>query len=89
MFGSGIGGSQLARRIFKITNPNRKRPGPVAISVNKNVVSTDQIQIYWDKKLVTDSTQLYAMLIGIEGQGVEGNGKVAERAEGLAHIANI
>ncbi len=89
MFGYGIGGSQLARRIFKITNPNRKRPGPVAISVNKDVVSTDQIQIYWDKKLVTDSTQLYAMLVGIEEQGVEGNGKVVEHAEDLAHIANI
>jgi hypothetical protein len=89
MFGSGIGGSQLARRIFKITNPNRKRPGPVAISVNKNVVSVDQVQIYWDNKLVTDLTQLYAMLVGVEEQGVEGGGRTSERLEALSDIANM
>lgn len=89
MFGAGIGGSQLARRIFKITNPNRKRPGPVAISVNKNVVSADQVQIYWENKLVTDTTQLYAMLVGIEEQGVEGSDKAAERVDVLADIANL
>jgi hypothetical protein len=89
MFGSGIGGSQLARRIFKITNPNRKRPGPVAISVNKNVVSVDQLQIYWDNKLVTDPTQLYAMLVGIEEQGVEGCSRTNERIEALSGIANM
>lgn len=89
MFGSGIGGSQLARRIFKITNPNRKRPGPVAISVNKNVVSVDQVQIYWDSKLVTDHTQLYAMLVGIEEQGMEEGGRTGERIEALSDIANM
>ncbi len=89
MFGTGIGGNQLARRIFKITNPNRKRPGPVAISVNKNVVSVEQVQIYWDNNLVTDSTQLYAMLVGVEEQGAEGNEKATERIEALSDIANM
>ena len=89
MFGAGIAGSQLARRIFKITNPNRKRPGPVAISVNKNVVSVEQVQIYWDNKLVTDSTQLYSMLLGIEEQGVEGHDKEDQRVAVLANIANL
>jgi hypothetical protein len=89
MFGAGIGGNQIARRIFKITNPNRKRPGPVAISVNKNVVSADQVQIYWDNKLVTDPTQLYAMLVGIEEQGVEGHERASDRVEVLADIANL
>jgi hypothetical protein len=89
MFGSGIGGSQLARRIFKITNPNRKRPGPVAISVNKNVVSVDHVQIYWDNKLVTDSAQLYAMLVGVEEQGVEGGARTSERIDVLSDIANM
>ena len=89
MFGSGIGGSQLARRIFKITNPNRKRPGPVAISVNKNVVSVDHVQIYWDNKLVTDSAQLYAMLVGVEEQGVEGGARTSERIDVISDIANM
>jgi hypothetical protein len=89
MLGTGIGGNQLARRIFKITNPNRKRPGPVAISVNRNVVSADQVQIFWDGKLVTDSTQLYAMLMGIEAQGVDGQDKSDQRISAVAAIANL
>lgn len=89
MFGTGLGGNQFARRIFKITNPNRKRPGPVAISVNKNVVSAEQVQIYWDNKLVTDPSQLYAMLAGIEAQGVEGLDPGEQRAKVLAAIANL
>lgn len=89
MFGSGLGGNQLARRIFKITNPNRKRPGPVAISVNKNVVSAEQVQIYWDNKLVTDAAQLYALLMGIEAQGVEGCDKGDQRVAVLSDIANL
>jgi hypothetical protein len=61
----------------------------VAISVNKNVVSADQVQIYWENKLVTDTTQLYAMLVGIEEQGVEGSEKAVERVDVLADIANM
>ena len=89
MFGSGIGGNQLARRIFKITNPNRKRPGPVAISVNKNVVSADQVQIYWEGKLITESSQLYSMLVGIEEQGAESHTKAVQGLATIKEIANL
>ncbi len=89
MFGSGIGGNQLARRIFKITNPNRKRPGPVAISVNKNVVSADQVQIYWEGKLITESSQLYSMLVGIEEQGAESHAKAVQGLATIKEIANL
>lgn len=89
MFGSGIGGNQLARRIFKITNPNRKRPGPVAISVNKNVVSADQVQIYWEGQLITDSAQLYSMLVGIEEQGAESQTKAVQGLAAIKEIANL
>ncbi|MEY4668692.1 MAG: hypothetical protein RL518_1391 [Pseudomonadota bacterium] len=89
MFGSGVGGIQLARRIFKITNPNRKRPGPVAISVNKNVVSADQVHIYWENKLVTDSTQLYSMLVGIEEQGGDSQSKTMQRVVALSDMVNL
>lgn len=89
MFGSGIGGNQLARRIFKITNPNRKRPGPVAISVNKNVVSADQVKIYWEGKLITESSQLYSMLVGIEEQGAESHAKAVQGLATIKEIANL
>jgi len=89
MFGCGIGGAQLARRIFKITNPNRKRPGPVAISVNKNVVLADQVKVYWEGKLVTDSAQMYSMLVGIEEQGVESQAKAMQGLAAIKDIANL
>ena len=89
MFGNGVGGNQLARRMFKITNPNRKRPGPVAISVNKNVVSADQVRIYWDGKLVTESSQLYSMLLGIEEQGAESQARAVEGLAARKEIANL
>lgn len=85
MFGYA-GSNQIARRIFKITNPNRKRPGPVAISVNKNLFFGEQVQIYWDDKRVADPAQLYSMLIGIEEQGEDSRGKAAQ---GLAIIKDI
>ena len=88
MFGSGIGGNQIARRIFKITNPNRKRPGPVAISVNRNIVSADQVQIFWNGKLVSDQVQLYSMLAGIEEQGAESPTKAQKTLALVKDIAN-
>lgn len=89
MFGAGVGGNQLARRIFKITNPNRKRPGPVAISVNKNLVSADQIQIFWDGKLVTEGAQLYSMLLAVEEQGIDGQKESGQKLVVVKDIANL
>ena len=89
MFGAGVGGNQLARRIFKITNPNRKRPGPVAISVNKNLVSADQVQIFWDGKQVTEHSQLYSMLLAVEEQGVDGQRDSAQKLSVVKDIANF
>jgi hypothetical protein len=89
MFGTGIGGNQLARRIFKITNPNRKRPGPVAISVNKNMVSADQIQIFWEGKQVVEHDQLYSMLLAIEEQGVDGQRDASQKLSVVKDIANL
>lgn len=89
MFGTGIGGNQLARRIFKITNPNRKRPGPVAISVNKNIVTADQIQIFWEGKQVVEHDQLYSMLLAVEEQGVEGQRDMAHKLTVVKEIANM
>ena len=89
MFGTGIGGNQLARRIFKITNPNRKRPGPVAISVNKNLASADQVQIFWDNKLVVEQSQLYSMLLAIEEQGIDTQNDTGQKLSVVKDIANL
>lgn len=89
MFGNGVKGQQTARRMVKVSNPNRKRPGPVAISVNKNAVSWDQVRIYWDDRLVTDVAQLHAMLVGIEEQGGDESARAGEREAALSHTAAI
>jgi hypothetical protein len=89
MFGNGVRGQQAVRRILKVSNPNRKRPGPVAISVNKNTVSWDQVRIYWDERLITDVAQLHAMLIGIEEQGGDESGRDGGREAVLSQTAVV
>lgn len=68
MFGSTPSGGMYARRIFRVTNPNRKRPGPVALSVNKTVIPSCNIEIYLNNNRVTEHADLLAMLQSIESQ---------------------
>jgi len=89
MFGNGVKGQQTARRILRVSNPNRKRPGPVAISVNKNSVTWDQVRIYWDDRLITDVAQLHGMLVAIEEQGGDESGRDGEREATLSQTTVI
>jgi len=68
MFGSTPGGGLYAKRLFRITNPNRKRPGPVALSVNKNLILGGEIEVFWNNRKVTDPSDLSSVLQAIEGQ---------------------
>ena len=71
MFGSGRNGTLYARRFFRITNPNRKRPGPVVVSINESVIKSYQVRFFWEGRQVMESKELYALLIAIEEQEVE------------------
>jgi hypothetical protein len=67
MFGTGPHGAPYARRLFCISNPNRKRPGPVAISVNRRLISADILKILVDGRLVIDTHELIRVLHLAEG----------------------
>jgi hypothetical protein len=58
IFGSNSLGAPRARRIFLTTNPNRKRPGPVIISLNPVLLPAEQIVIFLDGKPVVDASDL-------------------------------
>jgi hypothetical protein len=84
MFGVGSGGRQNAQRIFRVTNPNRKRPGPVALSVNSTIILPENISIFWHNKKVDDPDLLRRMIDSIERQDL-----LAREATGRAANQNV
>lgn len=71
MFGTTSLGGLRAKRLFRITNPNRKRPGPVTIALNTHVVPAEAIRVTLDAKPVEDASTLLWMrqvLLGEEGE---------------------
>jgi len=54
LFGGDIRGDALSKRIIIRTNPGRRRPGPVTISLNERVLPKTAISIVLDGKQVQD-----------------------------------
>jgi hypothetical protein len=69
MFGTLHSGAPYAKRLFKVTNPNRKRPGPVAVAINRGRLSPEDLKIYLNSRLVWDANDLYTILFAIEQAG--------------------
>lgn len=90
MFGATPGGGLYGKRLFRITNPNRKRPGPVALSVNKNLIAGGDVQVYWNNRRVTDASDLGAILTAIERQeeGVLEEASAQEAVAAVRETAN-
>lgn len=57
-FGSDSAGRPIARRVLTRTNPERKRPGPLAITLNEKFLRPHQIEIIWDEKPVSSAESL-------------------------------
>lgn len=68
MFGCDIEGVPYARQIFLRMNPERKRPGPVMISVNPQILRYDSIKIYLDGVEVREPKDLLSLAKSIEDQ---------------------
>ena len=58
MFGIDRTGRMIARRLFQRSNAGRKRPGPVAIALNRAVLPLESIEIYQDGHRITAPREL-------------------------------
>jgi len=58
MFGVARNGEATARRVFNRINPERKRPGPVVLSLNLRFMTVSQVKVYWNGEEVTSSPRL-------------------------------
>jgi hypothetical protein len=67
MFGFTPAGGLIARRLFLVSNPNRKRPGPVVIVLNERVLATAEIKVSLDGKVLTSTEDLQRLLNTIGG----------------------
>ena len=56
MFGTTSNGDAFASRLFRRSNPNRKRPGPVIVSVNEKLLASDGIEVMLDGKACDAAT---------------------------------
>ena len=65
MFGADSSGNSMALHIIARTNSNRKRPGPVVLSLNEKVLSPSVIRVIWDGKMIENADQLNRLLINL------------------------
>ena len=58
IFGVDRSGAPLAKRLFRRTNPERKRSGPVSVALNDSMLSYSDITIYINDETVQDPAVL-------------------------------
>lgn len=68
MFGVFQNGRPTARRLFLVTNPHQKRPGPVTIAINEAALSPSNIQVFVDGGVTTDPSELMDILRDVEAE---------------------
>lgn len=70
MFGVQESGNLVIRRLVLISNSNRKRPGPVVISVNERSLAASMIRVTIDDEEISSLEDIEALLRVIE-QGTQ------------------
>jgi hypothetical protein len=70
MFGVDKSGTSIIKRLFIRMNPEKKRPGPLWVSVNPAFLEPGNISIFLDGVEVTEAPELTALLklIGLDEQ---------------------
>lgn len=66
MFGVQKNGLPTARRLFLVTNPNQKRPGPVTVAISEFTLAPSDIRVFYNGHLTDDFEQLVKILRTIE-----------------------
>ncbi len=62
MFGWDNRGNALVRRLIKRGNPERKRPGPVTLSLNTALLPPQRINIYWNDHELQSAEEMKPLL---------------------------
>jgi hypothetical protein len=66
MFGVQKNGLATARRLFLVTNPNQKRPGPVTVAISELCLAPSDIRVFYNGHHRADFVELLNILRGIE-----------------------
>lgn len=76
MFGIDGEGRLLVKRILSRTNPNRKRPGPVVITLNNSFLPASGIKVIKNGSAVSNYAELRRMSRVLEGNESEKDGEI-------------
>ena len=82
MFGVTPDGRSVLRRVISRSNSERKRPGPVTLSLNPHVLSPGSIIVWWNGQRVQEPTILKGLIDSLELQA-DPNHQSAPRADSL------
>lgn len=74
MFGQTATGACFGRRLFKITNPNRKRPGPVILAVNHVLVKSEDVRVTLNGQRVDGTEALLKILEALDSDNARVDG---------------
>jgi hypothetical protein len=66
MFGVYETGHMAAKRLFLITNPNQKRPGPVIVAINQLAIAPGDVRVIMDGDEVFEPSLLIQILKDVE-----------------------
>lgn len=83
MFGVDGRGTTLLARIVNRTNPERKRPGPVALSLNQGALPPCNVKVIWDSRELDSHEDLRRLCSLLEDRS-----SIAERS-GATRIARV
>ncbi|MCB0322012.1 MAG: hypothetical protein KDD69_00515 [Bdellovibrionales bacterium] len=68
MFGVDSNGVARARRLLLRTNPERKRPGPVTITLNARVLAPERVLVYYEQQQISEVERLEQLADRLEGK---------------------
>lgn len=80
MFGVDQDGIPYARHLILRQNPERKRPGPVIVTINSQLLPGHHIEVYLDERHLRDASEVSELALAIECRR-KGATKIACRSE--------
>jgi len=89
MFGLDYFGRSYSKRILRISNSNRKRPGPVAISVNSKFLSSKNIKIYSNGTLLETEPKFIQLLKKVDPTQTNTKPILLEISKSFLHYSTL